>query len=253
VTGTDTEVDVAQTSAPSNATRTLRVLLAFSEYRPTATIKELAEAINAPVSTVYRHVRLLREVQLIEEGSPGRYHPTAKVAPVARAAQLANGIDRIAQPIVRAMCEELGESILLMQDFGDSIVCVGGMESSNRIRFTVETGHSMRDGQGASGRMVLAMLPPTERAARLTRIDADPHLRALVDQAAELRFATSEGEVDVGTWACAVPISLVNNRPVALTLAGPAARIPASKREAIILRLQESAGQIASRFRAYSY
>ncbi len=74
-----------------------------------------------------------------------------------------------------------------------------------------------------------------------------------VDQASELQFATSEGEVDAGTWACAVPIALANNRPVVLTLAGPASRIPHSNREAIILRLKATAGQIASEFQAYRY
>lgn len=251
--GDDSPLDEGRGSGASSASRVLNVLLAFSEYRLDASVKELAEVVGVPVPTVYRYVGLLKDLHLLQEGRPGRYHPTAKVMPVARAAQLSNGIGRIAAPIIARTTAQLGESVMLMQTFGDSAVCIEGTESTNRMRFTVERGHSIRLGFGATGKMALAALPEPERELRLDELDADARVRAEVANAAAVQFATSEGEVDVGTWACSVPVVVDEHRPVVLTLAGPAPRLPASKREATIETLRKSAQLIRERWQKFVF
>lgn len=239
--------------AASKASRVLNVLLAFSEYRLDASVKELAEVVDVPVPTAYRYVGLLKELHVLEEGPAGRYHPTAKVMPVARAAQLSNGIGRIAAPIIAKTAAELGESVLLMQTFGDSAVCIEGTESTQRMRFTVERGHSIPLGVGATGKMALAALPEADREVRLEELGADTRVRTEVADAARLQFATSEGEVDAGTWACSVPVVVVDQRPIVLTLAGPAPRLPASKRELTIESLRKSAQLIYDRWQEFVF
>ena len=228
-----------------SAQRTLELLLAFSEYRLTATVTELAEVVGTPVPTTYRYVRLLKDMHILEEGAVGRYHPTAKVMAIARAAQLSNGIGKIAAPIIRDAVEQLGESVLLMQTVGADAVCIEGTECSKRMRFAVDRGHTMRLGHGATGKMSLAMMPEADRNRWITHLKFSDATLTEVEQAEADGFAISEGEIDVGTFACSVPVAMVDGRPVVITLAGPAPRIPEEQRPSVVAALQKSASEIA--------
>lgn len=240
-----------KTAGASSSRKVLRLLFAFSERRQEATVAELAEIIGVPVPTAYRHVALLKELQLLEEGKAGRYRPTARVMPLARAAQLSNDLAQIARPIVATAAEQLRETVMLMQYFGDAVVCVELTECDRPMRFTFQQGHSMPLGVGASGKMVLACLPPATQQARLGEIQASGRLRREIDQASAKQFATSLAELDEGLWACSVPVLPQSNKPVVLTLAGPAARISEASKEVTLDVLWKSAIQIREELERY--
>ncbi|GAB3272514.1 IclR family transcriptional regulator [Arthrobacter pigmenti] len=251
------EEDIAMTKsrvaqpALTSSRKVLKILFAFSEQRLEATVPELAEIAGAPVPTTYRHVALLKELQLLEEGKPGTYHPTAKVMPLARAARLSNDLALMSRPIIAAAAERLGETTMLFQQFGDSVVCVELTECNRPVRFTFDRGHSMPLGVGASGKMALALLPPQLQKSTLEKRQGQ-HLQQEIERTAGRRHAVSEGELDESVWACSVPVSSENTRPVVLTVAGPAARMDQADRSRALAELRASAATIREELQRYS-
>lgn len=149
---------------------------------------------------------------------------------------------------------ELGETVMLFQQFGDTAVCADRVECDRAMRFTFEPGHSLPLGVGASGKMLLALLPELERERRLTSI-MDRHGTGVRDElkhALENRFAVSSGEIDEGVWACSVPVQTIGRRPTVLSMAGPAARITEAARQTAITALREYAIRIQRTIASYS-
>ncbi|MEV6619673.1 helix-turn-helix domain-containing protein [Amycolatopsis sp. NPDC051106] len=253
-------VDGPATTAPrrtpgaSSSRKVLQLLLAFSERRWEASVAELAATIGTPVATTYRYVALLKELQLLEEGRAGHYHLTSQVMPLARAAQLANDLVRLAKPSMEEAARELGETVMLFQQFGDAAVCADRVECDRAMRFTFEPGHSVPLGVGASGKMLLALLPEMERERRLAPIveQRGAHVRDELKHALENRFSVSSGEIDEGVWACSVPVPTYGRRPTVLSLAGPAARITDEARYTAITALQGYANRIQRTISSYS-
>ena len=255
-----TEVNGAEAPAPrrtpgaSSSRKVLQLLLAFSERRWEASVAELAATIGTPIATTYRYVALLKELQLLEEGRAGHYHLTSQVMPLARAAQLANDLVRLAKPAMEEAAAELGETVMLFQQFGDAAVCADRVECDRAMRFTFEPGSSMPLGEGASGKMLLALLPETERERRLAAIieRRGPGVRDELKHALANRFTVASGEIDEGVWACSVPVQPSGRRPTVLSLAGPAARITTESRQLAITTLQRYANRIQRTLSSYS-
>jgi DNA-binding IclR family transcriptional regulator len=253
-------VDGSATTSPrrtpgaSSSRKVLQLLLAFSERRWEASVAELAATIGSPVATTYRYVALLKELQLLEEGRAGHYHLTSQVMPLARAAQLANDLVQLAKPAMEEAARELGETVMLFQQFGDAAVCADRVECDRAMRFTFEPGHSVPLGLGASGKMLLALLPEFERDRRLPSIieQRGTGIRDEVKHALENRFSVSSGEIDEGVWACSVPVPAIGKRPTVLSLAGPAARITDAARDIAITALRGYATRIERTISAYS-
>lgn len=247
------ELDQRRTVGTSSSRKVLQLLLSFSEHHPEATVAELASLIGAPVATTYRYVALLKELQLLEEGRAGHYHPTSRVMPLARAAQLANDLARLAHPLMVDAVRELRETVMLFQHFGDAAVCADRVECERPMRFTFQPGHSVPLGVGASGKMLLASLPEPERARHLHTLlrERGPELRDEIESAIEQRYAVSWGELDEGVWACSVPIDLGAHRPTVLSMAGPAARISEDAKQSAIFTLRTYATRIRAAATSY--
>ncbi|MEC3978604.1 IclR family transcriptional regulator [Amycolatopsis sp. H20-H5] len=250
----DGPVPPRRTPGASSSRKVLQLLLAFSERRPEASVAELAATIGTPVATTYRYVALLKELQLLEEGRTGRYHVTSQVMPLARAAQLANDLARLARPVMEDASRELGETILLFQHFGEVAVCADRVECDRAMRFTFQPGHSVPLGVGASGKMLLALLPEAERERRLPALiqRRGTGVREELRRVTANRYAVSWGEIDEGVWGCSVPVHTAGHRPTVLSLVGPAARIPDEAKRATISALQGYAGRIQKAVSSYA-
>jgi DNA-binding IclR family transcriptional regulator len=60
----------------------------------------MAGLIDATVPTTYRYVAMLYDMQILEEGRAGTYHPTARIMPVAREAE---GFKDVPRPLQEQM------------------------------------------------------------------------------------------------------------------------------------------------------
>ncbi|MET9267660.1 IclR family transcriptional regulator C-terminal domain-containing protein [Amycolatopsis sp. NPDC004079] len=248
------EPGLRRTAGANSSRKVLQLLLSFTEQRWEASVAELASVIGSPVATTYRYVQLLKELQLLEEARSGRYHVTSRVMPLARAARLANDLARIARPTMEEAARELGETILLFQHFGDFAVCSDRVECDRAMRFTFQPGHSIPLGVGATGKMLLALLPDGERERQAARIadERGTEVRDALKHALANRYAQSWGEIEDGVWACSVPVDADRLRPSVLSLVGPATRVGDTERERAITALRGYAEQIGKAISEYS-
>ncbi len=248
------EPGLRRTAGANSSRKVLQLLLSFTEQRWEASVAELAEAIGSPVATAYRYVQLLKELQLLEESRSGRYHVTSRVMPLARAARLANDLARVALPVMEEAVRELGETVLLFQHFGDVAVCSDRVECDRPMRFTFQPGHSIPLGVGATGKMLLALLPDGERERQVARISRErgAEVRDDLKLALANRYMQSWGEIEDGVWCCSVPVEVDRHRPSVLTFVGPATRIGDAERERAITALRAYAEQIGKAISEYS-
>ncbi|GAB3710221.1 IclR family transcriptional regulator [Nocardiopsis oceani] len=229
----------------ASARKVVQLLLSFSERRPRMSVAELSAELNITQATTYRYVALLKSLGTVEEGPDSSYQLTAKVLPMARAAQVVNSEARLARPVMEEMSHRLGETVMLLAAAGDLAVCVDRVESARPMRFTFEPGHSLPLGRGASGKLLLALLPPADRMRLLNTWSGEERtaLAFELETIAEQTYAESFGEVDEGLWACSVPVRTFRPQLV-LSVAGPESRIPPDDRSAIVASMKAGAGTI---------
>ena len=208
--------------------RGLRVLLAVSD-RGSVRVDSLVEQLGLPASTVYRYLRTLRDLGLVEE-TDGWYRPGEHLGTTRRVSNSTLG--SLAKPILRPLAAETGETALITVRAGMAALCVEQVESPSHMRMAFEIGQVLPLQAGAASRVLLAYAPQDviERAlggplAVYTPSTPDAEkLRRQLENIRATGFATSRGEFIPGAFAVAVPVFHGESVVAGLALAGPAAR-----------------------------
>ena len=231
------------------ARRVLALMLAFSAERNTLSARDLAAATGIALPSVYRYITLLRETGLLAEGDRGSFRLSARMIGLARAAEAAESIIDVADPVMRALVTETEETCILVRLIGRSAVCVHRVESAHHLRTTFEPGQPLPLERGASARILLAGLTPEVRRDYLASFAArDPEgaaeLEAKVALAAQRGWAVSEEEIDRGVWAISAPVLQGRRTVAALTIPSPLTRAPTPIREHRLNQLRSAARAI---------
>jgi len=164
------------------ARRVLALMLAFSADKNTLTARDLAAATGIALPSVYRYITLLRETGLLAGDERGSYRLSARLIGLARAAEAAESIIDIADPVMRDLAAETGETVILVRLIGRSAVCVHRVQSAQRLRISFEAGQPLPLDRGASSRLLLSGLPPELRREYLAPLaERDPEAAARLD------------------------------------------------------------------------
>jgi len=226
--------------AVKSAARALDVFEAFAEARRPLTLKELAAAIGAPTSSCHGLVRTLQtRGYLYEAGRRGLY-PTKRLLDVARAVVAHDPLLERLAPLLEALRDATGETVILGQRQGGRVVYLEVVEGPRTVRYTAAPGEHKPLHSSAIGKALLGTLPAAERAALiaaegLPRITPDTitDAAALEADLAEGRargvFVT-RGENVADVMAVAVPVT-VNGEALGIAIAGPLARMQAAAAE----------------------
>jgi DNA-binding IclR family transcriptional regulator len=118
------------------ARRVLALMLAFSADKNTLTARDLAAATGIALPSVYRYITLLRETGLLAGDERGSYRLSVRLIGLARAAEAAESIIDFADPIMRDLAVETGETVILVRLIGRSAVCVHRVQSAQRLRIS---------------------------------------------------------------------------------------------------------------------
>lgn len=234
-------------SGAESSRKVLGLLLAFDERRPTRTTAELAEAIGAPLSSTYRYLSVLRDSGLVEDAdTPGSHRLTSRVIGLARAAREARGdMEHLLRPILQRTVAACGETALLVRRAGNAAVCVDRVESDRPVRLQFSPGQPMSLHLGSAARVLLAAMPPRERARYLDTLgtSARPPSENELALVAEAGWTQSFEEVDEGIWGVAAAVREEGRTVAAIGVAGPLFRIDQAERDRIILLVREAAAE----------
>jgi DNA-binding IclR family transcriptional regulator len=234
-----------------SARRVLDLLFAFTEERPVASVKELAQQMDVPLPSVHRYIALLRETGLVAETERGRYHLTPRVTALGRAARAANTLIDIADPHMRALSEEIGETVLLVRMVHGLPVCLHRVEASRRLRLSFEPGQNLPPLRGASVKVLVGAMPESERIAYVDRLLTGANTGAQrseflreVTQASIQGWAASSQEIDEGVWATASLVSEGGQPVAALSAACAGFRLDDERRSVIVGNVRTAARHI---------
>jgi DNA-binding IclR family transcriptional regulator len=237
------------------ARRVLALMLAFSADENTLTARQLAERTGIALPSVYRYITLLRETGLLAGDERGRYRLSARLIGLASAAQAAESIIDVADPIMRDLAERTGETVILVRLIGRSAVCVHRVESGHRLRISFEPGQPLPLERGASSRLLLSSLPPSVRREYLAPLaERDPEAAVLLEKrivlAGQQGYATSEEEIHQGVFAAAVQVLQGKRMMAVLTVPSPLVRAPAEQRALLMSQVRAAARAIEDSLRA---
>jgi DNA-binding IclR family transcriptional regulator len=242
----------ASTTGAEGARRVLAVLQAFTPGRPSLSARDLAERTGIPLPSMYRYIALLRETGLLIGDERGNYHLSARLISLARAAEAAESIIEIADPIMRDLAVECGETVILVRLIARSAVCVHRVESAHHLRAAFEPGQPLPLERGASGKVLLGGLSPHTRRDYLASFaQADPEGAARLEEAARTAaargWAVSEQEIDRGVWAASAAVTDGRSVIAALTVPSPLVRAPAEQRDRLLEQVRAAAAKLSVR------
>ncbi len=239
--------------------RGLRVILTIAD-RGEVRADELSAALEIPLSSVYRYLRTLTEFGFVDRrGGQYRLGPRLSIGSGSRVTS--QRLVRIADPVLRELADETGETAVALRRVGLSAVSLHEVESRDPLRIVLEPGTMTPLHAGAPGRVLLAYAPSEVvdevLASGIQAVTpATPDEAALRDGLAAIRrtgHAVSDGELIPGSVAGAVPLLLSDGIVGALAVIGPTVRcdgpwrartrrLLASAAETIVTALSEDGG-----------
>lgn len=189
--------------------RAVAILQCFTADKPSLSVLDIQRRVGLSRPTLYRLLNTLAATGLVQaEGDPQRFRLAHGVMRLAHV--WLSGLDavEVARPILEGLREETGETAALFVTRGDDRVCVLEMTSRHVLAISRGVGDTGEVGQGASGKAILAFVPPPRLVAFLDGMPDDArrrHLRDALETARRRGYAVSRGEVFAGAVAIAAP------------------------------------------------
>jgi DNA-binding IclR family transcriptional regulator len=229
--------------------RGLRVLLTIAD-RGEIRADELSTLLDTPVSTIYRYLRTLAGFGFVDrQGAGYRLGPRLIIGSGANVT--AEELIRTADPVLRLLVEETGETAVIVRRLGLAAVCLHEVPSRQPLRVTIAPSTALPLQSGAFGKALLAFAPPEilEEVLSLEPPAGPPapdpeRLRADIADIVTSGVARSVGEVVSGSVAIAAPIFREDGIVAAIGVTGPDGRCGLAWRTRVARLLPGAAGSV---------
>ncbi|MFT8244306.1 IclR family transcriptional regulator [Roseomonas sp. BN140053] len=228
--------------------RAIDVLQCFSLEHPAMTVAELGRKLGLSRPTLYRLLHTLERKGLVRSsGEPARFELGHGVAGIAHVWLARLDPARLAAPVLARLWHDTNETVALCLPQGKMRVCV--LEHPGRQPLSYARGVGDVDSMAAtaSGRAMLAFLPPAEQEPALE--DAGPERPALLRELEEVRragLAVSGGAI-AGIRGVAAPVFDRTGRVVAsVAITGPEVRLSGERLEALSAAARQAAAEVSA-------
>ncbi len=226
--------------------RTLEIFETFGAEQKPLSLSEIARAIGAPASSCHLLLRtLLGRGYLYSTGRRKLYYPTRRLYEVACGIAAHDALVEELLPVLTALRDRSGETVILGKRQGDAVLYLDVQESRHTVRYTARAGEFKPMHSSAIGKALLGALP-TEALAewlgshRLERVT--PHtlvsaaqLKSNLQQGRKRGYFITRGENVVDVMAVAGAVAL-KGETIGIAIAGPVHRMePALARHAELL------------------
>ena len=138
--------------------RGLRILLTVAD-RGEVRAEELSVLLDTPTSTVYRYLRTLTAFGFVDRHD-GRYLLGQRLVIGSGTNVTSEQLIRVADPVLRYLVAETGETAVITRRIGLSAVCLHQVESDQPLRVSIAPGSMSPLHAGAIGRVLLAYALP---------------------------------------------------------------------------------------------
>ncbi len=227
----------------------LELIEYFAQHRRPATLAEVAKHFDWPRSSTFNLLgTLASRGYLYEPRARGGYYPSPKWLSLLQQIERAEPIPEQLHTLLRVLAERTGETAVLAATSGAYAVFVETVESSHAIRYTASPGKLVPLHVTATGRALLSLLSPSDRASVLRGATFERYTpTTLMSVAAvekeiqrSLQRGWFEGAAEFTTDLGGVALPLyVPHRHFALLVAGPMFRIQTRSSELARLMTEE--------------
>lgn len=206
--------------------RSFRLLEALAGYPRGATIKELAEALSLPKSTIHRLLgALIQAGYALQNEESGRYRASIRMFEVG--SRVVGGLNLLstARPYIERLAARVGETVhLVVRDEVDAVYVhkaeAGSMTLSSRVGLRIPLYCA------GVGKAILATLPVTEVEHIWAGSDIQPRTSKTILELSELKEQLER--VRRQGWAFDDEENEVGIQCVAFSLPGPSGRADAA-------------------------
>ncbi|TAL75640.1 MAG: IclR family transcriptional regulator [Burkholderiaceae bacterium] len=189
--------------------RALEILLAFDPQNAELSAGELLKRVDLSRPTLYRLLYTLQEHGFVDSiGDPQRFRLGPSVAKLAHVWTSSLDLAMMAQPVLRRIWEQTGETVAMFVPQGHLRLCIAELPSPQPLSFKRGVGYTELITRGASGRAILAYMDsiPQEAANEALQSGLDPMaLEAKLAETRKYGYASSHNELISGATAIAVP------------------------------------------------
>lgn len=212
------------------------ILALFSRGQSELSVLDAAALLRRPRSTTYRLMSQIEKVGFLDQDSEtGLYRLGIRLAALGELAQCSTSLQRIAQPVLRRLSQQTGETATLLLLVDGEGTAVLHSESTQRVVAKGLVGRYWPLHASAGGKALLAWRPEKEGTKLVkkalkrytqTTINTLPALKRELKHIRKRGYATVCGEFMDDVWGVAVPI--FNHRAEvegAVTLGGPRSRV----------------------------
>lgn len=240
--------DIAVPSGPVQSVgRALGLLEHLADAGEPLGLSELAAACCLPVSTTHRMLTVLCTAGYLYKGPDRRYRLGPRLVALGGAAMLpiAPEVSTWLDQLVR-ITEETANAATLC---GDTVLFVAQVQSSQSMRSSTEVHRRTMAHCSAAGKALLSLLPDDEVVALAERtglqrstshtIDTIDDLLAAVRDVRTVGHAVDDEEEEYGARCVAIPVPSAPF-PLALSVAGPTARVTRERVPAIVAELHRA-------------
>jgi len=239
--------------------KSIDLLYSFESHRPEQSLFQICRNLGFPPSTARRLLKVMMSRRLIQQdGATKLYRLGPGLFYLASVAREGLEIRKIALPFMERLRDITGENAVLHELRDGKRVCIEKVESKEVLRDSLRVGDQFPAHAGASGKVLLAYLPPDELRnylksahglkALTPRTITDPKkLNADLVRARRQGFAYSCGErVMDGLCAISAPIFDSEGRaPYSLTITLTPFRLQAKGRSKLVEAVKRFAAEIS--------
>jgi DNA-binding IclR family transcriptional regulator len=212
-------------------------------------------ALDMPKSSTHRLLGELAGLGIVRRTEDGRYSLGPRLLYWGEAAAETFDLRVLAEPAMRHLRDEVGESVHLYIREQDARTCIAAVEARHELRPFIQLGRPLPLRAGAAGKLLLAFADEEVQRLELRRARSDaaefpnapgPRLADQLEQIRAERWATSDSERESGVAAAATPVVDSRARIVAaLCISGPTSRLSAERLAGMRTALEEGAAEIS--------
>ena len=223
-------------------------------------LNEATAGAGLPKPTVYRMLAMLEDGGFLSREPEGRRVIAGPRLTRLALAVLRHGTESGARrAILQQLVAAVGETCNLTMLEGGEVIYLDRVESSWPLRVTLQPGSRVPLHCTASGKLLLALLPPARRKRIVETLPLPRHTdQTIVDRrrfAAELarvrreRVATDNEEYLAGLVCVAVPVATLDGRVVAsVAVHAPVARMSLAAAHGHVQALRQAAAALGATF-----
>lgn len=249
--------EVAQLSAMGKA---FSILETISSSRQPMTMAEIMRACRLTKPTAHRITTMLAEMGLIERDSLKRgFVEGPRLITLSLNTLAAAGPRNRRHAILRYVSERVGETCNFGILVGSEVVYVDRVEAKWPLGLRFEAGSRVPAHCTAIGKLLLALLPPSDLAAavasmslsRYTSRTLTDHTRFMeaLDRIRRTRVGTDNGEFIDGVVCVSVPIVTASGQVVgAIAVSAPEARVTLDQAMGFVAPMLEAAARLSATF-----